>query len=184
MEKEALRAIMKAQRKQLTKDEIHEKSAKVYSALFSSEILQNAKTVMVYLASFNEVRTKMIIDTLLQSGIRVCAPVTDTKNLSITPYYLEDTKNLIHGAFKIAEPTRDCEAKPEDIDAVLVPGIAFDKSGNRMGFGAGYYDRFLHSYDGIKIGICYDFQLFDKIPKDSHDITMNYIISEDKIYAF
>lgn len=184
MEKETLRASIKAQRKQLTKDEIHKKSAKVYSALFSSEILQDAKTVMVYLSAFNEVRTEMIIDTLLQSGVRVCAPVTDTKRMSITPYYLEDAKKLIQGAFKIAEPTRDCEAKPEDIDAVLVPGIAFDKSGNRMGFGAGYYDRFLHSYDGIKIGICYDFQLFDKIPKDSHDITMNYIISEDKIYAF
>ena len=184
MEKEAIRATIKARRKQLTKDEINQKSAKVYSALFSSEILKNAKTVMIYLAAFNEVRTEMIIDTLLQSGISVCAPVTNTENTSITPYYIKDMKNLTRGAFKIAEPPRNSEAMKEDIDAIIIPGVAFDKKGNRMGFGKGYYDRFLWDFAGIKIGICYDFQLLDKIPHISHDIAMDYIISEDEIYAF
>ena len=183
MDKDTLRAEIKLKRKNLTKTEIQEKSDKVYNLLFSSGLLESANTVMVYLSAFNEVRTDKIIAKLLATGKRVVAPVTDETAVSITPYYITDISELTKGAYGIFEPPQAEKAKISDIDAVIVPGIAFDKKGNRMGFGAGYYDRFLADFKGIKIGICYNFQLLDEICADTHDIPMDYIISEENIYA-
>ena len=124
-----------------------------------------------------------IITRLLADGKKIVAPVTDKTATCITPYYIADISQLQKGAYGIFEPPQADKAKISDINAVIVPGIAFDKKGNRMGFGAGYYDRSLSDFGGTKIGICYDFQLLDKIYADSHDIPMDYIISEENIYV-
>lgn len=68
------------------------------------------------------------------------------------------------------------------LDLIVVPGIAFDKRGYRIGFGKGYYDRFLSDYTGIKVGFAYDFQVLESIPHESWDIAMNYIVTEKKVY--
>lgn len=183
MDKEKIRDRIKAHRKQLSKQEIEDKSAKITLALFSCDALKNANTVMVYLASFNEVRTDKITEKFLREGKRVVAPVTDEENISLTPYLFTDAKELTNGAYGIKEPKRDFRVEKSQIDAVIVPGIAFDKNGNRMGFGKGYYDRFLEDFCGKKIGICYDFQIIDAIPTNEHDIAMDYIISEENIYV-
>ncbi len=183
MDKEKIRAYMKAQRKQLSKEEIEEKSAKITLALFSCDALKNVNTIMVYLPSFNEVRTDKMTEKFFEEGKKVVAPVTDEENISLTPYLFTDTKELIKGAYGIKEPKKDFGVEKSEIDAVIVPGIAFDKNGNRMGFGKGYYDRFLEGFGGKKIGICYDFQIIDAIPTNEHDIAMDYIISEENIYV-
>lgn len=183
MDKEKIRDRIKAQRKQLSKQEIEDKSAKITLALFSCDALKNANTVMVYLANFNEVRTDKITQRLFQKGKRVVAPITDEENISLTPYLFTNEKELTKGAYGIKEPKRDFRVEKSEIDAVIVPGIAFDENGNRMGFGKGYYDRFLEDFCGIKIGICYDFQIIDAIPTNEHDIAMDYIISEENIYV-
>lgn len=183
MDKELIRNEKKSQRKNLTKEEIKTKSEKIFYTLFSSDALLGAKTIMLYLPSFNEVRTEAIAKKLLQDEKRVVAPVTNKENFSMTPYLIKDMQNLQIGAYGIKEPKRDLPIDKSKIDAVIVPGIAFDKSGNRVGFGAGYYDRFLKDFAGVKIGICYDFQIVDKLDTKKHDIKMDYVISEDKIYV-
>jgi len=183
MDKNSLRTQIKLIRKNLSKAEIEEKSNKICDLLFSSELLKDTKTVMVYLSAFNEVRTDKIITKLLADDKKILAPVTDKSAVSITPYCITDISQLQKGAYGIFEPPQTDKAEISDIDAVIVPGIAFDKKGNRMGFGAGYYDRFLADFGGTKIGICYNFQLLDEICTDAHDIPMDYIISEENIYA-
>ena len=71
--------------------------------------------------------------------------------------------------------------KENNIDVILVPGLAFDRNGGRMGFGKGYYDRLLESSKAVKIGLCYDFQILEKIPTESHDVPMNFVITEKEI---
>ena len=81
------------------------------------------------------------------------------------------------GKFNIPEPKGDA-VNINRIELIIIPGIAFDKSGNRLGRGNGYYDKMLQNYNGIKVGVCHDIQIINRIPKDSFDQSMNYIISE------
>ena len=85
------------------------------------------------------------------------------------------------GAHGIPEPTEIVPISIEEIEIILVPGLAFDKTGARMGFGKGYYDKLLETRKAIKIGICYDFQLLDKIPSEPHDVPMDIIITEKRV---
>lgn len=89
--------------------------------------------------------------------------------------------DLKKGAYGILEPSVVKTADEKDIDVILVPGLAFDRHGGRMGFGKGYYDRLLETSIAVKIGLCYDFQLFDTIPTESHDVPMDFIITEKEI---
>ena len=82
------------------------------------------------------------------------------------------------GAFSVYEPDSAELADINEIDVVIVPGVAFDKSGTRIGFGKGCYDRFLKQISSVKIGFCYEFQICDKIIADEHDINMDYLVTE------
>ncbi len=183
MKKEELRNKIKALRKCLARQEILEKSDIIYNKLFELEKINQAKTVMVYIDAFNEVRTDKIIKKLLDDGKKVCAPITDKSTKTITAYYFVDSKDFVKGAYGILEPPKTHIADISQIDVAIIPGIAFDKSGNRMGFGEGYYDRFLSRLEGTKIGICYKFQCEYNIDADEYDIPMDYIINEEEIYV-
>ncbi len=183
MKKEELRNKIKALRKNLTKHQIVEKSDIIYNKLFELEKINQAKTIMVYIHAFNEVRTDKIIKKLFDDGKKVCAPITDENTKTIRAYYFDNTDNFVKGAYGILEPPRNCVADISQIDVAIIPGIAFDKYGNRMGFGEGYYDRFLSQFKGTKIGIGYKFQCEYNIECNEYDIPMDYIINEEEIYV-
>ena len=180
MTKDMIRAAAKARRRSLSRDEVAEMSRCITERLMP--LLKDAGTVMCYLSAFNEPDTEGIISSLLSHGKRVVVPVTDTNTCTITPSYLTSLDGLVRGSYGIAEPSQCVPAKTSDIDISVVPGIAFDRSGMRIGFGKGYYDRFLSEFNGHKIGLCYDFQLYDSVPHDEHDIPMDIIITEGNIY--
>ncbi|MCD8180738.1 MAG: 5-formyltetrahydrofolate cyclo-ligase [Firmicutes bacterium] len=179
MIKDELRAEMRAKRRALTADEVRARSEKIKGNAL--KCIGGAREVCVFLSAFKEPDTAGIIQSLLTDDARVIVPVTDTDTNTITPSYLDDLSGLKKGAYGIYEPSRVNPARISGIDAVLVPGLAFDRRGGRMGFGRGYYDRFLSECRSIKIGLCYDFQLLDKIPTESHDVPMDYIITEKEI---
>ena len=179
--KQKLRNILKAKRRNLSVAEITVKSAAVNSRLL--ELLKDKSCVMVYLSAFKEVCVDALIKALLSEGITVAAPVTNEADFSITPYELKDINAVSHGAYGIREPIADRVIEKDSIDAVIVPGIGFDKSGGRLGFGKGYYDRFLRDFKGIKIGVCYDFQIVDKIQTDENDIPIDIIVTESDCYV-
>jgi 5-formyltetrahydrofolate cyclo-ligase len=98
-------------------------------------------------------------------------------------YYKITSNNDVHkGRYKIMEPNEHCPMISSDkLDAILVPGLAFDRRGFRLGRGKGYYDRFLSTYKGISIGVCYSFQLFDEIPIEKHDQKVDMIVTEKEV---
>ena len=106
-------------------------------------------------------------------------PVVDGDELRIRKY---DKELLKKGSYDILEPQGEDLRDLSVIDLVIVPGVSFDKKGNRLGRGKGYYDRLLKNIKAVKIGICYNFQRADKIPADEHDVPLDGIICENEIF--
>ncbi|MBR0366428.1 MAG: 5-formyltetrahydrofolate cyclo-ligase [Clostridia bacterium] len=178
MTKDEIRAAAKERRRALCREDVIKKSQDIFDRLMP--LLDTAKTVMCYMSAFNEPRTDRVIAELIKNGVRVAVPVTDTDTKTITPALY--TGELKRGAYGIYEPEDRIAIDPNNIDIAVIPGIAFDRRGTRIGFGAGYYDRFLAGFVGKKIGICYELQLYDEIPHDEHDIAMDTIVTERKVY--
>ena len=138
--------------------------------------LADAHTVLLYSALPDEVPTLPLLNRLSTEGKTVLLPrvVSDT-DMELRRY--TGSNDLEQGAFGIMEPTGKLFTDYENIDVAVVPGMAFDREGHRLGRGKGYYDRFLaqlpHTY---KIGICFSFQLVDLVPADAHDILMDEVI--------
>lgn len=181
MTKDEIRLEMRRLRRQLTKEESEEKSRAAADAVFALPQYKSADTVMAYMSSFKEISTASIIRDAIEHK-RLVVPVSNTDSFTITPSYLRKESDLIKGAYGIYEPRVIEKADINDIDIALIPGVAFDRRGGRIGFGKGYYDRFLSEFKGIKAGLCYEFQLIDELPLDSHDIRMDIIITEKRIY--
>lgn len=171
---------MKLLRKSLSKEEVFLKSTEIKNNLFSEINKLNYNSVCIYLSAFKEPDTTEIIDILLKSNKKVCVPVTD-KNKKIIYLSLINDINLKKGAYNIYEPVKIIYTDYSFPDLIIIPGIAFDKNKNRIGFGMGYYDKFLNKSRGKKIGLCYDFQLLDNIPSQKHDIKMDIIITEKRV---
>ena len=179
--KNEIRLKIKELRKNMAENEVNQKSFFASEFFLKSDFYKNAKCIMLYKRLGNETDTSKIINQAICDKKALVFPVTDEKSGKITPYYADESTEFKLGGFSVSEPKNSEIANPQDIDVVLVPGIAFDKFGARVGFGKGCYDMFLIKTNAVKIGFCYDFQLCDKIPADDHDITMDYIITESGI---
>ena len=183
MEKTELRTLMRKKRSSLSDKEINEKSKEIEKKLFSLDKFLSAKTVMIYMSAFGEVRTDAIIERLISDKKKVVVPITHTDTETLTLSYINSMDDFTKGAYGIREPSSINECNVSDIDAILVPGIAFDVKGNRIGFGKGYYDKLLSESEAIKIALCYDFQIVQEIDADEHDIPMDMIITEERIIS-
>lgn len=171
---------MKALRKELSADFILSASSAIKRNLLTQ--LERFQTIMLYLSAFNEPDTHSIIQELLRLDKTIAVPISHTDDFTIVPSRLSSLDGLKKGAYGIYEPVEETPIPISDIDAVVIPGVVFDLHGSRLGFGKGYYDRFLEHFQGLKIGICYDFQIIDNLPCDLHDIKMDLIITEKRMY--
>lgn len=156
--------------------------------LLSMDCIQQASTIMLYLDFNNEVKTDQLITKLISLRKTVTSPVTIKDERKLIPYEITNLKEGINiGAYGIREPNKDIsnEIDVKNIDVLIVPAVAYDKNCYRLGYGGGYYDRFIERLrdDAITIGIAFDLQLFDSIPKEEHDAQLNYIITESSIYV-
>ena len=179
--KSETRRINKEKRALLDKQEVEQKSKKACLHFTESLIYKNSKEIMVYMPLGNETDTTYIVNQARKDNKKLIYPVTDEKTGEITPVYSEKDTVFTEGAFGVKEPDERKVADFKNIDVVIVPGIAFDRNGNRVGFGKGCYDKFLVKTDCIKIGFCYSFQLVDEIQSDIYDIKMDYITTEEGI---
>ena len=179
MNKCELRRINKEKRRNLFVEEIKEKSEKASEIFLKSDIYKNAKTIMLYYPLGNETDTSYIAKRALNDKKTVVYPITDMKTNELTAVIADDNTSFSKGGYSVFEPNSDKVIDKNAIDVIIVPGIAFDKKGYRVGFGKGCYDRFLSDVNALKIGFCYSFQIADKILFDEHDICMDYLISED-----
>ena len=169
--KDNLREEVLNRRKSLSEEQVKNKSSEIIRRLKELDIYKNAETVFTYISFDNEVKTTDI----LESGKRIIVPYVEDR------IKLSEYGKLVKGKFGIPEPKEKVPAKTDDIGLVIVPGIAFDLIGNRIGFGVGYYDELLTSINAPRVALCFEFQLRESIPKQPHDIRMDYIITEKRV---
>lgn len=174
MSKKALRKVYLEKRKQLSSPDV---SIQICKAAIALPQFISAKNVMIYMASNFEVETDYIIAWAKKCGKTICAP--RVLNETEMEAAVLDEKGLKKGPFHIWEPRGKAVSS---VDLVFVPGIAFDKSCHRLGYGKGYYDRFLEKINAFTVGLAYSFQVIDNIPTDSHDVRLNMILTEHEVY--
>lgn len=138
---------------------------------------------MLFISFNNEVLTKPIIDNSIKHEKQVFIPVTVPKTKEIiVSELLNFEEDLEVGTFGLLEPKKDFlrPYSPEQLDLIIVPGVAFDSRGYRIGYGAGYYDRFLAKIDNDvpKISLAFDMQIINHVPNEEYDIPVDYIITE------
>lgn len=162
--------------------ERRQKSLLIKEELFSLEEFKRAKVVMFYVSTDGEVETASMIDKALEMGKKVVIPLILTKEKKlVASQILDRTKELKPGPYGILQPIASYlrPTSLKDIDLVVVPGIAFDKEGNRLGRGKGYYDKFLSQIpQGIPlIGLAFDSQLVNRLPCLAHDLPVDKVIT-------
>lgn len=164
---------MLEKRNKLSKEESLSHSRKIMQNLFSTEKFKQAQVVGFYLSKGSEVPTLEMIHEAIKLGKKVAVPVTN-ENIE----FCEFSDDLIEGKYGIPEPR---EKVPLEPGLVIVPGIAFGRCMHRVGYGKGYYDKYLKKTKVYRIGICYEFQIFNQLPTHEDDVPMNEIITEQRI---
>ncbi len=181
MNKHEQRECAKKLRSSLTGDERRKKDHEILNNLMAMPEIQKAHSVMIYLSFGSEVETFHILEELLKDGKEVYAPVTDRKTCRMTAVRVENQADLKRGAYGVAEPGGNATIAPEKLDVILVPGLVFDRDGGRIGYGAGYYDRFLKKTTALKAALCYELQLVEKAATDSWDERMDCVVTEREV---
>ena len=186
MSKERVRKEILSARKSISMEELVVKSDSIKEKLFSTELYKNANTIMAYIDFRNEVLTEKIIKTAIADGKRIVIPISvvETRQLILSEIINYDSE-LESGAYGILEPKPEYirEVDPKLVDLVLIPGVAFDERGFRVGYGAGYYDRFLERVrpDTSKIALSLELQMVEYAHEDSHDVPVDIVLTEDRI---
>ena len=185
--KKEIRTKYKALRDGLEYEAIQKNSQRVLEILTSTALWQGAQTLMCYVSFGNEIATRAIIERAWQDNKTVIIPVCQRKTVSILPSILESYSDLEPKTMGILEPKEDKlrEVDPGIIELCLIPGIAFDLYGNRIGFGAGYYDRFLSLLhpSTAKVALAHHIQVSSTpLPSAQWDIAMDYLCTERGLF--
>ncbi len=175
MTKAGIRAQIAEQKKSFRSSEIL--SAAIAGNFRTLEIFKSAQSVGVYMPLTDEVD----ITNLLQTPEKTFyIPTFDEASGSYRMARL--TAELKKGRFGIMEPSMPVFAAADELDLIIVPGVAFDRAGRRIGRGGGFYDRLLPQYHAIRAGICFDFQCLEAVPAEEHDVRMNFLVTETHIF--
>ena len=142
------------------------------------EYLSSYQNIALFASLETEIDTFPLIEALLKEGKNIYLPKTREKEMEF--YLIHSLDELVESKdkYKVKEPSCGNPVNPSIFDIIICPGVAFDRSNNRMGHGQGYYDKYLSRCSAYKIGLCYKEQLLDEIPTDEHDIKM------DRVYAY
>ena len=180
-EKQLLRDRARALRSSLSPAEILEKSERICHTLM--DVIDGQNPLMVYVSKPMEVHTRALIGQLLAQGKAVVVPIIEKETKTLRLSYIEDPAVLSRSTFDVAEPVgHELPAQASDVKAVIIPMLAFDKRGNRLGYGAGYYDRFLTTHPHMtRIGIAFACQELPEIPIDPTDAGMDLIVTDTGI---
>lgn len=180
MPKRALRAAILARRRELTPQQVTSQSLAVQRLFLELPEFRRARVLALYAPIHGEVQTSAVAGEALACGRKLLYPAVHGSDLRFCP--IADMSELVPGCFGIPEPT-GVPCNPDDADLIVVPGVAFDLFGRRIGYGKGFYDRTLHRLEGSGrlIGFCYEFQLLEEIVGEPHDVTMDLIVTELRV---
>jgi len=142
-----------------------------------------SRVVCCYLAVSGEVRTDRIVAACLESGRTLCVPAHDVRTGTYAPARLEGGQDMVRGPLGIPEPAPKVWLSIEDVDVVVVPGLAFDATGARLGHGGGHYDRMLASTGSVpfRVALGFEWQVFDRIPIEQTDVLMDAVVTERRV---
>lgn len=184
--KKELRAQILQKRESLSLSWLNENSGLIHCNLKSLTAFEKAKIIHTYVDWQNEVRTQSLIAELLETGKRVIVPMVDKNTRQLQHSEIKSLSDLKPGAFGIMEPKQNPETNVdiEALDVILVPGVAFDSTGHRLGYGGGYYDAFLKKTAGLKIALGFEFQIVEKIPTRDEDEKIDILVTEKQVYEF
>ena len=180
--KEKLRKEIKEKRKKHSKEENRKKSKEIKERLFGLKEFRDAGRVLFYVSYSGEVFTHEMIKQALKDK-KVVLPISNKHDNTLSLSIIKSWDDLEIGSYGILEPKKECikDVQIDDIDLIIVPGVAFDLNGNRMGHGKGYYDKLLEKTKAITVGLAFEFQLVEKIPTELHDKPVDIIITEKQI---
>ncbi len=175
MNKQALRAQIREKKRAMTEEEIVSRSMALTEKFLSTDAYRQAKTIYGYLSYNQEVRTGPLLAQALKDGKAVAVPKVCGEEMRFI--LMTDLDAVAKGYAGIPEPIADSPIAQDPTALVLMPGLAFDRQGRRLGYGGGFYDKFLAAEPNHpKIALCYDFQLLPALETDSHDIPVDLVI--------
>lgn len=179
--KKEIRAEVKKRRREADEETLHEKSLQILERFRQLSAYKDASLLLAYVDAKREVETRLLMRCAWDDGKKVAAPRVDGDGI-MHFYYLRSLKDLEPGAFGIMEPRADCRICEPEEGLLLMPGVAFDEQGHRVGYGGGYYDRYLEKHPHlIHIALAFEFQIFPEVPSEKHDICPDLIVTENRI---
>lgn len=180
--KNKLRQEVRSRLMELTKEEHKELSNSIAENLFSLEEWKKAKTIGITISIPPEVPTVRIIEQAWSEGKEVAVPKCNPEKKTMEFKKISSFNQLESVYYGLLEPVEEtAKARKEELDVMIVPGLAFTKEGYRLGFGGGYYDRFLSHYRGATLALTYELQLMDDLPIEVHDIAVSKLITPSRI---
>lgn len=176
MSKQALRQQIRCLRESMPRSEVHRRSCQLCRLVLSSAQYQEAKTIYAYLPFQNEVQLFPLLQQALSDGKQIALPKCCGKEMNFI--LVSDLSQIQFTAFGVPEPVADGPVAQDPWALVLVPGVVFDRRGYRIGYGGGYYDRFLaQEPKHPTIALCYDFQVLPQLETNAHDIPVDTIFA-------
>lgn len=178
-----IRKLLLERRLSLSTEEVSSKSKEIANNLFSLEEINSAQNIAIYLSFKNEVETKQIIEKFWKLNKNVFVPITNSCCDCLSFTKINSFSELVLDSRGILEPKEKTFVSSEEIDLFIVPGIAFDFNGNRLGFGKGFYDKFFSKnlIQSKKIALAFEFQVLEELPCEEHDVKIDIIVSERTI---
>ena len=183
MDKDLVRRLVFAFRDYYSKENLDFWSKQICEKIINLDAFKNSKNIAFYYPKKGEVDIRPAIGKALLERKRVFLPKSHMRDRTLTFHQIFSLSNVVPGPFKLLEPPADNpEIKIENLDAIFVPGVAFDIEKGRLGYGWGFYDRVLGKTKAVKIGIAFSFQVFHSIPYEPHDQRVDIVVTENKIY--
>ena len=175
MDKKELRRVIREQKRAMTEAEIVRRSEALGKLFLDSEAYKNAKTIYGYLPYNQEVRTVPMLEQALRDGKRLAVPKCYGDEMRFI--FMDDLSKVEKGYAGIPEPIADEPIADDETALVLMPGLAFDREGHRIGYGGGFYDKFLEAEPGhLTLALCYEFQMLPHLDTEAHDIPVDYVL--------
>ncbi|MBE6048115.1 MAG: 5-formyltetrahydrofolate cyclo-ligase [Clostridium sp.] len=183
MDKKLLRKEMLIKRDNLSKDKKLFLDNRIKERLEEMKFFKEAEKIFIYVGFGSEINTIDFINDFLKEGKKIFIPRTNIEEKIMEAVEIKSLDNLEKDKYGILEPAKDIKAvKKVDLDLIILPGVVFDELGGRIGYGGGYYDKYLQDLEESipKAALCYEFQIIDKVPTEEHDIRADYIITEKR----
>lgn len=179
--KKSIRKLVQERKAVFSRDERQNLDNIIFDKVINSDDYKNSHIIFIFVSYNNEVDTHKIIKQALRDGKILCVPKVISKEEGMDIVQIKSFEDLKEGAYGILEPVNnELKIEENNIDLSYLPGLAFDRKGGRVGYGGGFYDRFLLKTrkNSKKVGLAYKFQVFPEVPMEEHDVFINGIITD------